>query len=82
MLVTILQSRSRELWVRQLVNGNVYSTIVAVVFLQCNFVDPGWGAEFSIFYGGPALPSLAPALELGQCDKDSMTYRTVCLKTG
>ena len=24
--------------------GNVYSTIVAVVSVQYNFMDPGWGA--------------------------------------
>jgi len=56
----LLQSRSRELWVRQL----VIQYYRRRRFLQYNFMDPGWGGG-RISYGGagPLVPPpLAPAL--------------------
>ena len=53
----LLQSRSRELWVRQLVMRMYHRRRR---FLQYNFMDPSWGEEFPT--GGAPLPPLAPAL--------------------
>ena len=63
----LLQSHSRELWVRQLCT--VPSSDRHRRFLQYNFMDPGWGARIS--YGGqvPMPPSLAPALDIRECER-------------
>ena len=55
-----MQSRSRKLWVRQLVMCTVPSSDRCRRFLQYNFMDPGWGgAEFPM--GGQAPLTLPPA---------------------
>jgi len=52
-----LQSRSRELWVRQL----VIQYYRRRRFLQYNFMDPGCGGGGIISYGGAAPPPPPPA---------------------
>jgi len=60
----LLQSRSRELWVRQIIMCTVPSSDRRRRFLQYNVMDPGLGVTIS--YGGPGPPAppppLAPAL--------------------
>ena len=55
----IIESRSRELWVRQLVMCTVPSSDRRRRFLQYNFMDPGWGGRIS--YGAASPPASPPA---------------------
>jgi len=50
----------------------VLSTIVAVVFLQYNFMDPGWGR---IFYGG--RPPAGAGAEISKNAPQLLTPTTV-----
>ena len=55
----LLQSRSRELWVRQIIMCTVPSPDRRRRFLQYNVMDPGLGVTIS--YGGPGPPAPLPA---------------------